>query len=167
MKKHYLPDHHRMDLKMIKMMKIKRVFILITCLCFLSLVISSCKDDKDDAPVFTSAEGKWTYTTPDSKIKIDFEVVKSATGLIQINGTALTVDTKTVVPEVQTDGINLPAIASMRFNANDAGLVYPYSITFTQTTVSADFTTMTATTAEYTFPWGTTQKLSALIIKRP
>ncbi len=146
------------------MMKIH--FILSVVACFLLVALSSCKDDKDD-PAFTSAEGKWTYTTPDSKITIGFEVVKGATGTIQINGTSLTVDGKTVTPETQTAGINLPIIESMRFNANDAGLVYPYAIKFIQTTVSADFSTMTATSAEYTFPWGTTKNLSSITIKRP
>ena len=147
-------------------MKMKVRFFLSVVACISLVVLFSCKVNKDD-PAFTSAEGKWTYTTPDSKIKIDFEVVKNATGTYQINGTSLAVDGKTVTPETQTDGINLPAIAMIRFNANDAGLVYPYSIKFISTTVSADFVSMTATSGAFTFPWGTTKNLSSITIKRP
>jgi len=141
-----------------------RTLSIVVCLILAGL--TSCKDEDD--PAFTSAEGKWTYTTPDSKIKIDFEITKNSSGVVnQINGVTLNVDGTAVVPVTITDGVNLPAIASMRFSANDAKLVYPYAITFTQATVSADFTAIAVASAEYTFPWGTTQNLSSITIKRP
>jgi len=128
------------------------------------LSFNSCKkDDKD--PGFSSAEGKWTYSTPDSKMSITFELAKSANGYkvqnakLMVDGTAA--ETVTIPGEIAS-----PAFSTLRFSANDAKLVYDYSLTFNTATINSDFTEIEVSSAEYTFPWGTTNKLSGIIIIR-
>ncbi len=56
----------------------------------LVLLISCGKDD----PGFSSLTGVWTYTTPDGKIGVDFELVKNGATwtvvnqVIRVDGTA-------------------------------------------------------------------------------
>ena len=61
--------------------------------------------------------------------------------------------------EKQIAGVNLPTIASIRFNANDSKAVYPYYIQFLNGKVSSDFKKIEVPDGEYTYPWGTTVTL--------
>jgi hypothetical protein len=127
---------------------------------------SSCKKDKD--PGLSSADGTWTYTTPDNKVSITFELVKSSTGATyDVKNAKITVD-GTVASDTftQPDNLSAPTFSTLGFNANDAKLIYDYRITFTNATISDDFTKIEVSTAEYTFPWGTSNKLSNIVIVR-
>jgi hypothetical protein len=134
----------------------KRLFLI-------CLVILGCSKHKD--PGFTSAEGKWTYTTPDSKIGVTFELVKSSSGLAIQNQTIVVDGTLDQSVSVMT-GVSLPLIQKIRINANDKKAIYPYSIEFDNGSVSADFTTIVVPTSVYTWPYGTNITLTGIKITR-
>ena len=115
----------------------------------------------------TSAEGKWTYTTPDGKMKVDFELIKTASGSLDIQNQAMKVDGTSYNSEKQLAGVSLPTIASIRINVNDAKAVYPYYIQFLNGKVSSDFNRIEVPDGEYSFPWGTTVKLKSVSVTRP
>jgi glyoxylate utilization-related uncharacterized protein len=126
----------------------------------LLLVASFLISCKDDEPKFTSADGDWVYTTPDSKMTVKFSITTSS-GTMVINGTKLTVD------GVDADLVTIASgISSMRFSTNDAKLTVVYYIRFTDGVVSSDFTKINVPNAEYTFPYGTTNRLTSITISR-
>ena len=136
----------------------------ISVLCLALIVLSNaCK--KDDESKFTSAEGNWTYTTPDGKISVDFTLVKSGTTW-SVTNPAIRVDGTSGNAEVITGTINPPAIQSIRINANDAKLTYDYSIEFDNATVSSDFTKIYVPGATYTWPIDKTNSLTTISITR-
>jgi hypothetical protein len=132
----------------------------------LSIVVltGSC-GDKDEDPGFTSAEGTWTYDTPDGKVGVDFELklngsVWSVTNqVIRVNGEAFNA-------EVQANGIAPPDIGSIRINANDSKAVYAYFILFPNGEVSDDFKEIRVPDVTYTWPHNKTNQLTDVIIKR-
>jgi hypothetical protein len=136
--------------------------ISILCLALFAM-LTSCK--KDDDPKFSSAEGNWTYTTPDGKISVDFTLVKSGTTW-SATSPAIRVDGNSGNAEVVADGINPPAIGSIRINANDSKLTYDYSIEFTNGTVSSDFTKIEVPSAVYTWPIDKANSLTTITITR-
>ncbi len=115
----------------------------------------------------SSAEGKWTYTTPDSKVTVTFDLVKTSAGSLDIQNQTIKIDGTVYNAEKQISGVNLPIIGLIRINANDAKAVYPYYIQFTNGSVSGDFRLINVPDTEYTFPWGTTKTLKTISIGRP
>ncbi len=115
----------------------------------------------------SSAEGQWAYTTPDNKIKVTFELVKTSSGSYDIQNQTMSISGISYNSEKIVTGVALPAIASIRINANDAKIVYPYYILFSNGKVSGDFRKIDVPDAEYTFPWGTVNTLKAISIIRP
>lgn len=125
------------------------------------MAAASCKDDD---PKFTSAEGDWTYTTPDGKIGIDFTLVKNGSTW-SVTNESITVDGQKGNAAVQYDNINPPTIGSIRINANDAKLTYSYYILFSGT-VSDDFSEIKGPGATYTWPQNKTNQLTDITISR-
>ncbi len=117
------------------------------------------------APSFTTPDGTWTYKTPDNAISVDFEL-KTTSGILAIVNPAIAVGGTPGVAAAQITDVVLPGIGKIRINANDAGLVQPYSITFNTCTVSTDFKTINVLAAEYTYPWGTLKPLTNIAIVR-
>ncbi len=100
----------------------------------------------------TSAEGKWAYTTPDNKMSISFDLVKTASGSLDIQNSTIKIDGVAYNSAATISGVALPAIGLIRVNANDAKAVYPYDIRFTNGKVSGDFKKIDVPDAEYTLP---------------
>jgi hypothetical protein len=136
--------------------------ISVLCLALIAF-LNSCK--KDDDPKFASAEGDWTYTTTDSKISVDFTLVKSGTSWTVTNP-AIRVDGTAGNAEVTSIGISPPGIQSIRINANDSKLTYDYSIEFDNATVSSDFTKIQVIDVLYTWPIDKTNSASNVTIVR-
>ena len=132
--------------------------------CALLVVAAGCSKTNSGP---TSAEGKWTYTTSDGKIMVTFDLVKTSTGSLDIQNQTMKIDGITYNAEKIISGVNLPVIASIRINANDAKAVYPYYIQFNNGSVSSDFKRIEVPDGEYTFPWGTTKTLKTISIVRP
>ena len=134
---------------------------MVACLLMLAL---GCSKDKD--PAFSSAEGKWKYTTPDGKIAVTFELTKTSTGGLTISSQTIVVDGVAFESVSQIDGVSLPNIATIRINANDSKAVYPYNVIFKNGVVNSDFTKIEAPDATYTFPWPTVKTLKTVVIER-
>lgn len=114
----------------------------------------------------TSAEGSWTYTTADSKISVTFQLVKNSSGSLEIQNQTFKLNGTVYESAAVISGIALPAIASIKINANDLKLTYPYYILFTGVTVSSDFKKMNVPSGEYQTQSGTVS-LTAVSITRP
>ncbi len=136
---------------------------LVTILACLTLLTGCSKSSSGPS----SAEGKWTYTTPDGKIVVTFDLVKTSAGSLDIQNQTMKIDGTTYNAEKQVSGVTLPAIGTMRINANDAKAVYPYYILFTNGSVSSDFKRIDVPDGEDTFPWGITKTLKTVAITRP
>ena len=130
----------------------------------LVVVLASCKKE-DDAPKFTSAEGDWTYTTPDGKINVFFTIVNGAAGW-SITNVAMHVEGVAGNANVDATGINPPTITNIRINANDTKLTYPFPIEFKNGTVNSDFTQINVPDATYTWPHDKTNILTNIAITR-
>jgi hypothetical protein len=131
------------------------------------IVLLSFADCNKSSSGPSSAEGKWTYATPDNKITVTFDLVKSASGSIEVQNQTMKIDGIACESVVQTTGVNLPDIESMRFSANDSKVTYPYYIKFLNARVSSDFKRIDVPNGEYTFPWGTIRTLTSVAIVRP
>jgi len=138
--------------------------IIIGFIAVLSLISVGCSKSNSGP---TSPEGKWTYTTPDNKINVTFDLVKTSTGSYDVQNQTIKIEGVSYNAEKQVTGVVIPAIASIRINANDAKAVYPYYVQFLNGTVSSDFRRIDVATGEYTFPWGTTVSLKTVSIVRP
>jgi hypothetical protein len=134
-------------------------------ICLLSLVVLLESCGKDDDPQFTSAEGSWTYTTPDGKIGVDFDLKLTGTTWTVTNQ-VIRVDGTTYKAEVQASGVNPPAIGSIRINANDALAVYAYYLLLVDATVSDDFKEIRVPGATYTWPHTKTNQLTNVVVSR-
>lgn len=128
-------------------------------------LLAGCAKDTP-APVFSSPDGTWTYTTPDSKISVDFELKTNSSNVLEILNSTIKVNNVPGVAAGTISGISLPNINEIKVNANDVGLVYPYYITFINCTINAGFTQIAATNAEYSYPWGSTNTLTSVIVTR-
>jgi hypothetical protein len=131
------------------------------------IVLLSFADCSKSSSGPSTAEGKWTYTTPDSKIVVTFDLVKTSSGSMEIQNQTMKIDGTACESVVQTTGVNLPDIESIRISANDSKVTYPYYIKFLNAKVSSDFKRMDVPSGEYTFPWGTTKTLTSIAIVRP
>jgi hypothetical protein len=127
------------------------------------VLIMSC-GDKDPAP--TTLESKWSYTTPDLKMVVTFEVVRKSDDDFDIKNQTLTVDNVLANAEKEVVAFTRTTIEKIRINANDSKVVYPYNIEFKNATVSTDFKTITVPFATYTYPWGTTNNLTNITLER-
>ena len=137
------------------------------CLTFLGLILLfGCGKDKAVTPVKSNPDGRWTYTTPDNSISVEFDLKSTASGSVEILNPVIVVLGTTGVAAAQMTDINVPSIGTIRINANDSDLVHPFSITFTNCTLSSDFTKILVVEAEYTYPWGFLKKLSNINIIR-
>ncbi|CAN5612914.1 hypothetical protein BH10BAC4_BH10BAC4_24350 [soil metagenome] len=114
----------------------------------------------------SSAEGRWTYTTADKKVKVEFELKKNSSNSLDIQNSVLTIEGVTYNSAAQISGVNLPLITFMRVNANDAKAVYSYDIQFAAGTVSNDFNRIDVPNGAYTLAGGTTA-LKNISIGRP
>jgi len=122
----------------------------------------SCSD-KD--PASTELDKIWSYTTPDLKMVITFEVVRKSDDAYDIKNQTMTIDNVLVNAEKEVVAFTRTTIEKIRINANDAKAVYPYNIEFKNATVSSDFNTISVPFATYTYPWGTTNNLTNITIK--
>lgn len=129
--------------------------------CFILLL--SCQDSD---PGFTSPEGKWSYTTPDGKIAVTFDVIKALSGSFDIQNQTLKIDNVSANAEKEVVGFTSTTIEKIRINANDSKAVYPYTIVFNNSTISSDYNQINVPTVTYTYPWGTTSSLTGIIITR-
>lgn len=128
------------------------------------VLMGSCGEKNDD-PGFTSAEGTWTYNTPDGKIGVDFELKLNGSTWSVVNQ-VIRVDGEKYNAEVQANGIAPPAIGSIRINANDSKAVYAYFILFPNAEVSGDFKEIKVPGVTYTWPHNKTNQLTDVIITR-
>ena len=141
-----------------------RIPLSIISLFFLTLY-AGCSSS---SPAPATAEGKWTYTTTDGKIKVTFELVKTASGSMDIkNPASITVNGTLGEAVAQISGVSIPDIASITISANDAVLIYPYSITFTTCKFKSDVNHIDVSSGSYTYPWGTTKTFATISIVRP
>ena len=139
---------------------------ILVCLCLGFLL--SCNKESNDGP--TSAEGKWTYTTPDGKLVVTFDLVKGASGGLDIQNPTIKVNGNSGTAAATITGVNLPTIAQIRVSANDAALVYPHSVTFINGKVSNDFRRIEVPDTDYVFYASsspTTSTLKTQTIVRP
>lgn len=137
---------------------------LIIGLCLLA----GCGKNDPVEPALTSVDGSWTYTTPDGTIKVDFDLKKNDSDELIVSNSKITVAGTKGEAATQLFGVNLPAMDSLRINANDAVLVKPYKITFYLCGVSGDFTKINVTDATYTYPWGSVKSLSNIsMVRKP
>jgi hypothetical protein len=127
------------------------------------VLLTSCK--KDDDPKFSSAEGDWTYTTPDGKISVDFSLGKNGTTWTATNA-VMRVDGVTAEAVIQVNWLDPPNIEELRINANDSKVTYPYVMYFTMLVISDDFTEIKAPGATYTWPIDKTNYLTNVTITR-
>ncbi|MBX2942050.1 MAG: hypothetical protein KF860_06875 [Cyclobacteriaceae bacterium] len=134
--------------------------ILIT----VTILFIAC-ENKDEVS-FTSLIGAWTYTTPDKKIKVEFDIVGGDTELLAIKNQKIFVEGKEGKAEVQTDAIAETTFGFIRINANDVDLVRPYDIKFTNLKASEDFSVIEVEEATYTFPWSKSNALTDIEIVR-
>ncbi len=141
----------------------KRIPMRSFCL-FLLVLMAACSKEED--PGFTSLLGSWQYTTPDEKIVVTFDIVGGTSDVLAIQKQTIVVDGREGRAEVQANDIQETSIGSVRINANDAALTFPYSITFNKLTPNEDFTAIRVEEATYIFPWPTSNPLSNIEIMR-
>ncbi len=118
------------------------------------LLLGGCSGEDDVG--FTSLIGSWTYTTPDNKIEVSFDIVGGSDEILSLQGQSIVVDGVEGKAEIQFEGTTETTIDKVRINANDAALVYAFNITFNNLSANADFTELNAESATYTWPWSST-----------
>src|SRR5438045_3047780 len=133
----------------------------VCALCLMAGLLGCSKSDSGPS----SAEGSWTYTTPDTKVAVTFQLVKTSSGSLGIQNQTYKLSGTSYESAAVITGVALPAIASIKINANDSKITYPYYILFTNIKVSSDFKRMDVTDGEYQTPGGTTT-LKAIAITR-
>jgi hypothetical protein len=114
----------------------------------------------------TSAEGKWSYTTPDSKMSVTFDLVKTSSGSLDIQNPTIKIEGVSYIAAAVMTGVALPLIGQIRINANDAKAVYPFDIKFNNGKVNSDFTKIDVPDGEYTYSGGSVS-LKTIAIGRP
>lgn len=132
----------------------------------MAAAILSCGKEETPLPVYTSPDGIWTYTTPDKSIMVEFELKTSDTGVLEILNSTIEVAKTPGEAAGQLTNVDLPFIEQIRINANDAGLVVPYTITFNTCSVNSTFNFISVADATYTYPWGQLKTLSGISITR-
>lgn len=137
----------------------KRGFYLIAILSLLF----GCGEDEVG---FTSLIGSWTYTTPDEKIKVEFDIVGGDPEILAVINQKIFVEGEEGAAAVQTEVVTETTFGRLRINANDANLVRPYNIIFTNLKANADFSLIEVESATYTFPWPDEHELTNVKIMR-
>lgn len=140
------------------------LYIMKNRIILLSLVVLMGSCGEDD-PEFTSAAGIWTYTTPDEKIGVDFELKLTGTTWSVVNQ-VIRVEGTEFNAEIQAGGIAPPAIGSIRINANDSQAIYSYFLLLAGGEVSGDFKEIRVPDATYTWPHNKTNQLTDVVIVR-
>lgn len=138
----------------------KRVILVIVIIS----LFTGCS--KDDDTGFTSLIGLWTYTTPDEKIKVEFDVVGGDKDILNVINQKIYVEDEEGMANVEIESVAETSFGRIRINANDTDLVYPYDIVFTNLVASADFSMIEVETVTYIFPWGKSNELSNVKIER-
>lgn len=138
--------------------------LAIAGLCFVLLGCGK-NDTSEPQPAHTMADGIWTYTTPDKVISVEFEL-KTTGGTLEILNVTIEVSGTPGAGAGQISAVSEPVIGEIQINANDAGLVYPYKISFVNCTISSDFNFISVADVEYTYPWGTVKALQDIAILR-
>lgn len=133
------------------------------CLFVLFFALGCSKDEEIG---FTSLIGSWTYTTPDEKIKVTFDIIGGTTEILSIQNQLIVVDGVEGKAEVQAEDVTETTLGRIRINANDAGLTFPYNITFNKLSGSSDFSVIDVEDATYTFPWPDSNSLNSIQIVR-
>lgn len=133
-------------------------------LLFLCIVLAGCSKHHD--PGFTSVTGKWTYTTPDNKIAVTFELTKQVSGDVTIGNPTFKIDGTAYQSAAQISGVSLPAIQKIRLNTNDPGLSLDYNIEFDNGAISTDFKVINVPSASYSWTSGVPVTLTAIKITR-
>jgi hypothetical protein len=118
-----------------------------------------------DDPEFSSAAGVWTYTSPDGKIGVDFELVKNGSTWNAINP-VIRIEGTTYNAEIVGSALTDTSIGSIRINANDSKAVYAYFILFSGGTIGGDFKEIKVPDATYTWPHNKTNVLTDVTINR-
>jgi hypothetical protein len=126
------------------------------------VIAAGCSKD----PGLTSPVGNWSYTTPDGKIAVTFEVIKTSDNVFDIKNQTMKLDGTLVNAEKEVVAFTSTTIEKIRINANDSKAIFPYNIVFNNATISSDFKLINVPTATYTYPWGTTLTLSNITIVR-
>lgn len=121
---------------------------------------------KEEEIGFTSLIGMWTYTTPDEKIKVEFDIVGGNPEILTVSNPKIFVEGQEGMAEVQIESITETTFGRIRINANDADLVRPYNITFTNLKASDDFSVIEVEEANYIFPWPDGNELANIEIVR-
>ena len=128
------------------------------------MIVAACSKSNSGP---SSAEGNWTYTTPDGKIKVNFELVKTSSGSLDVQNQSIRIDGTVYMAEKEITGVSLPDIAKIRINANDAKITYPYYVQLLNGKVSGDFKRIDVPTGSYTFPYPTVVALANISVVRP
>jgi hypothetical protein len=136
--------------------------VWISALCLIVALLGCSKSDSGPS----SAEGSWAYTTSDGKVAVTFQLVKTSSGSLNIQNQTYKLNGTSYESAAVITGVALPAIATIKINANDAKITYPYDITFNNIKVSSDFKRMDVADGSYSTPTGTTT-LKAVAITRP
>jgi len=132
-------------------------------LIVVAVVLFGCSEEEVG---FTSLIGSWTYTTPDEKIKVEFDIVGGDTEILAVSNQKIFVEGQEGMAVAQTENVTETAFGRIRINANDASLVRPYNITFTNLKASADFSVIEVEEANYIFPWPDGNELTNIEIVR-
>jgi len=127
-------------------------------------LLLGCSED-DDAG-FTSLIGSWTYTTPDEKIKAEFDIVGGDPEILAVTNQKIFVDGQEGMAVVQTEAVTETTFGRLRINANDADLDYPYDIIFLNLQASTDFSKIKVEEVNYIFPWPDGNELTNIEIVR-
>ncbi len=138
-------------------MRISLLLIAVSCLW-------CCSDNDNDA--LTSAVGQWTYTTPDGKIGVTFELVGGATEVWDVQNQVIFVDGVQGKANKEISNTTLSTIGKIRINANDVALVSAFNINFEELTIRDDFTAIDVKKATYSWPIGTLNTLNDIVISR-
>jgi len=126
-------------------------------------LLAGCKDEETG---FTSLIGSWTYITPDEKMEVSFDIVGGDSELLVIQNQGIKIEGVEGKANIEFEDITETTIKFIRINANDAALIYPYNITFSDLSASVDFETIDVQSASYTFPWQNNITLSNIQIVR-
>jgi len=129
-------------------------------------LVSCAKKDSEPAPVYTSADGIWVYTTPDGKVRVEFELKTSSSGTLQLVDATMEVDGVSGDAGGALTNVDLPFVEQIRINANDAALIQPYPVIFMDCSVSTNFTYIAVAEATYTYPSTNINGLTGIVINR-
>lgn len=132
-------------------------------LMIVAVLLFGCKDEEVG---YTSLIGMWTYTTPDDKIKVEFDIVGGDTDILAVTNQKIFVEGQEGMAVAQTEAVTETTFGRIRINANDADLVRPYNITFTNLKASEDFSVIEVEEANYIFPWPDGNELTNIEIVR-